>query len=159
MPKFFPNLIAQEISKDPTCYFMTRIFYFTVCVISHSVMSDSVPPWTAARQGSNPSLLTSPALAGGFFTTNATREVHVLQYQDFSHEGFRSSPGCIQYLPVCLDQRSSPQAPQVCSCFSSWSVCVPSRVSTHPQHPCQTHLAVQLQRFTCSHECTSRFLF
>ena len=50
MPKFFPNLIAQEISKDPTCYFMTRIFYFTVCVISHSVMSDSVPPWTAARQ-------------------------------------------------------------------------------------------------------------
>ena len=72
-----------------------------VCILSHSVVSDSVMPWTVARQAPvsmgfsrqenwsglpcpppgdlpNPAMehmsLTSPAVAGGLFTTSATWE-------------------------------------------------------------------------------------
>ena len=34
------------------------------------------PPWYLPDPGIGPVSLTSPALAGGFFTTNTTREVH-----------------------------------------------------------------------------------
>ena len=72
-----------------------------MCVLSHSVMSDTMALWTVAHQaplstgfsrqeywsgllcpspgdlpnpGIEPISLTSPALAGGFFTTSATWE-------------------------------------------------------------------------------------
>ena len=74
-----------------------------VCVLSRSVVFNSATPWTAARQaplsmgvlqtrvlewvacpppgnlpnpGIEPMSLASPALAGGFFTTNTTWEAH-----------------------------------------------------------------------------------
>ena len=43
--------------------------------------------------GSNPRLLTSPALAGGFFTTSATWEAHVYVYV---------GAGVCMHVHVCL---------------------------------------------------------
>ena len=78
-----------------------------VCVLSHSVVSDSATPWTVALQaplsmgfprqeywsgllfppagtfpdpGINPTSLSAPALAGGFFTTEPRGKTHVCIY-------------------------------------------------------------------------------
>ena len=75
--------------------------YTHACVLSHSVMSDSVTPWTVARQTPRPLEFsrqeycsglplstpgdhpdpemeyTSPALASGFFTTMPPGKYHI----------------------------------------------------------------------------------
>ena len=112
----------------------------------HGILQARVLQWVAmpfSRGSSQPQGIArmSLALTGGFFTTNATREVHLLQYQDFSQQGFPSPPAAIH---LCLPgQRPCLQTPQGCSSNSaSGLLCASRTANPPPKHPCPAHLAV-----------------
>ena len=80
--------------------------------------------------GIKPASLNVSCTGRQVFTTNATREVHLLQYQDFSQQGFPSPPAAIH---LCLPgQRPCLQTPQGCSSNSASGLSCASRTANPP---------------------------